>query len=693
MVDTKRLMTVIAMLATLPLMGGATPSSVLNQRRLKMKPRQIIPFLFLLFAIAVTSDCFAQQQPAPSATPIPAVTHADGRKQVTLQLTWRHQFQFAGYYAAVEKGFYRDAGFDVTIVEGASDRKPIEEVISGRANYGVAKAELLLNRLHGQPVVALAAIFQHSAIIMLAKKESGITNPQEMIGKRVMLKQGNDAAEYLAMFKSEGVALDKVEIIPTSYNIDDLISGKTDLFNAYITNEPYYLEQKGIPASIVSPITYGIDFYGDSLFTSEQEINKHPDQVKAFRAASLRGWEYAMAHSEEIIDLIVGKYGVKKSREHLRFEAAAMRKLMLPDLVEIGQMNPGRWRHMADTYVTLGMADAGYSLKGFIYDPNPAPDYSWAPRALGIGIAIILLTSSGFLVLLRFNTKLRSEVSQRRQAEEELSRARDELELRVEERTAELTEANEQLNIENNERKQAEENLAWNLAINQALSSLYIPLVTGGTSIEQIAHIVLEKCRQLTSSAHGFVAEIDPVTGDLILHTLSRMMTDCKVAEETLRIIKFPRRADGLYNGLWGHALNTKEPFYTNEAGRHPASAGVPEGHIAIEGFLAVPVLLAEELVGQIALSNSTRAYTDRDLDPINRIAEFYALAIQYKRAEKQLCKLNEELEQRVKQRTAELEAKNIELEKMNKMFVGRELRMVELKERIKTLQEQELQT
>ncbi|MFH0730331.1 MAG: GAF domain-containing protein [Pseudomonadota bacterium] len=447
-----------------------------------MKHRQILSFVFLLFAVAGLGVCFAQQQPAASATPMPVVTQANGRNtnklqeqakgvvardnesdvglnHVILQLTWLHQFQFAGYYAAVEKGFYRDAGFDVTIVEGASDKRPIKEVISGRANYGVARSELLLNRLLGQPVVALAAVFQHSAVILLAKKESGITSPHNMIGKRVMLLPGNDAAEYLAMFKSEGTSLDKIDIIPSTYNIKDLIDGKTDVFNAYKTNEPFYLEQKGIPASIISPITYGIDFYGDCLFTSEQEIKKHPDQVRAFRAASLRGWEYAMAHSEEIVDVIASKHGVKKSRDHLMFEAEAIRKLMLPDLVEIGLMNPGRWQRMADTYVALGMADSGYSLEGFLYNPNPTPDYSWAPRVLGIGILIVLLTSSGFFILLRFNNKLRLEVAQRRQAEEELVGARNELELRINERTAELTAANEQLSIENTERKRAEEAL------------------------------------------------------------------------------------------------------------------------------------------------------------------------------------------------------------------------------------------
>ncbi|MFH1154413.1 MAG: response regulator [Pseudomonadota bacterium] len=240
----------------------------------------------------------------------------------------------------------------------------------------------------------------------------------------------------------------------------------------------------------------------------------------------------------------------------------------------------------------------------------------------------------------------------------------EQLEQKVSRRTADLTTANQQLRKEIAQRRRAEEEIAWNLAINQALSSLYIPLVTTDTSIEQIANVIVERSRQLTGSAYGYVAEIDPATGDLIVHTNTRMVqAECRVAEEQLRKVRFPQRADGLYNGLWGHSLNTKEPFYTDAPVKHPASVGTPEGHLAIESFLAVPVLLAGELIGQIALSNSTRAYTDRDLDAINRIAEFYALAIQQKRAEAEIRKLNNELERRVANRTAQLETANKELE------------------------------
>ncbi|MDD1624335.1 MAG: ABC transporter substrate-binding protein, partial [Methylococcaceae bacterium] len=83
-------------------------------------------------------------------------------KSIHLQLRWHHQFQFAGYYAALEKGYYKKAGLDVIIHNGTPEKMPVKEVLHGYAQYGVANSELLLGRLRGAPLVAMAAIFQHS---------------------------------------------------------------------------------------------------------------------------------------------------------------------------------------------------------------------------------------------------------------------------------------------------------------------------------------------------------------------------------------------------------------------------------------------------------------------------------------------------------------------------------------------------
>jgi signal transduction histidine kinase len=120
--------------------------------------------------------------------------------------------------------------------------------------------------------------------------------------------------------------------------------------------------------------------------------------------------------------------------------------------------------------------------------------------------------------------------------------------------------------------------------------------------------------------------------------------------------------ADGRYSTLWGHALNSLESFFTNTPTEHPASSGLPRGHIPLQRFLSVPVMLGEELVGQIALANKDEDYTRRDLEAICRVADFYALAIQGNRAKKALQEAKDELEQRVKSRTQELVKANKKL-------------------------------
>ena len=347
-----------------------------------------------------------------AAAPFAAAQRSDSREPVVLQLKWRHTFQFAGYYAAIEKGFYRDEGLQVLLIEGRPGVDFIDQVVSGKANYGVESPILLLAHSRGEPVVVLASVFQHSPLILLARKDSGLCMPQALVRKKVMMTRDSDA-ELLAMFSKEGIPTDEINMLPHSWDLEDLISGRADAVSAYFINEPFVLTQRGIESCIIRPVTYGIDFYGDCLFTSEQELRKHPRRVAAFRRASLRGWEYAMANPGEIIALIREKYRPDQSEEKLRFEAEEMRKLLRPEFVAIGHMNPGRWRHIAETYAGVGMLPPGYSLSGFLYSPETG---RLPPRARK---AIFILSSSLLLVVLLivglylFNRNLEQAVSAR----------------------------------------------------------------------------------------------------------------------------------------------------------------------------------------------------------------------------------------------------------------------------------------
>lgn len=346
--------------------------------------------------------------------------------RVVLQLKWYHQFQFAGYYAAIEKGYFRDAGLDVVLKEATPSTDPTQAVVTGQADYGISGSDLLIRHAHGQPIVAVGAIFQHSATMVMARRDSGISTAQDLYRKRVMVEPAV-GPEITAMLRNEGVDDSRVQSLPHSWNINDLIEGRVDAISCYSTNEPFLMQQRGIPANLIAPLKYGIDFYGDCLFTSQKEAAEHPERVAAFMEASRRGWIYAMSHRQEMAELIIARYNARKSREHLLFEAAAMETLIVPDLVEIGHMNPWRWQHIGDQYVRLGLLKPDYALKGFLF----APPQPWLQRHLQplayVGSSAIV---AGLLVvssLMLFNRRLRRAVAKQtamlRDSEQQLRRA------------------------------------------------------------------------------------------------------------------------------------------------------------------------------------------------------------------------------------------------------------------------------
>lgn len=308
---------------------------------------------------------------------------------VVLQLHWQHQFQFAGYYAAVEQGFYADAGLKVEIREANLEKTSTEQVISGEAQYGVANSNLVLDRGHGKPVVVLAPIFQHSPVVMLARQDLGVDSVHDLAGKPIIIEPGS--VELFAYLEQEGVSRNQLVLRPHEFDPEVLIRGEVVAMSAYSTDEPFVLKERGIPYSTFTPRASGIDFYGDTLFTSEQEIAQHPDRVKRFLHASLRGWEYAVAHPKELVDVIYAKYSHGHSMAHLQFEAEMSLPLIAADVVEVGYVNPGRFQHIAKLYERMGLLPKGTSLDGLCYRRDEVPDLRWLYGSLAGTLAALLV--------------------------------------------------------------------------------------------------------------------------------------------------------------------------------------------------------------------------------------------------------------------------------------------------------------
>ncbi len=347
-------------------------------------------------------------------------------EKVVLQLRWEYEFQFAGFIAAKELGYYRDAGLDVEIRELGFDGSVYEELRSGRAQYAVGTTDAIVERANGTPVVALAAIFQHTPFIILSRADAGIRSPEDLVGQTVSV-YGTNTTIFDAMLQYEGVDPDRIDIIPYDQDYSRIASGEVSATSAMLTLQPYVFEQMGIEYSVMDPRTYGIDFYGNILITLEDEILEHPDRVSAFREASLQGWRYALDNSAEIIDLYLNEYSPDIERGLFEFEASQNRDLINPELIEIGHMNPGRWEHIAGTYRDLGIIRNEVGVDEFLYDPYPVQDLTAMWRMIGILSGLTLLVTIIAVTLRVLNVRLKKAEAEKQTKIEELKGALSEI--------------------------------------------------------------------------------------------------------------------------------------------------------------------------------------------------------------------------------------------------------------------------
>jgi len=192
----------------------------------------------------------------------------------------------------------------------------------------------------------------------------------------------------------------------------------------------------------------------------------------------------------------------------------------------------------------------------------------------------------------------------------------------------------------------AEEALQRQADVDAALAELSAELLKPEATVDQMAEATLRHARELTASDHGFASSIDAKTGDNVLLCWTTMDGEaCRLVEPGARVA-FGRDADGRYAALWGHALNQREPVVTNDPDSHPASVGIPEGHVPVRSYLSVPVIAEDELIGQIAVANSSRDYTADDVEVISRLAALYGLALRDRRLRATLLDSEQQLRQ-----------------------------------------------
>lgn len=287
-------------------------------------------------------------------------------ESISVRLHWKYQFEFAGFIAAKEKGFYKEVGLDVTLKEYSPGIDIVEEVLNGQSDYGVYNSNIVIDFLQNKPLVLIASYFKRSALVLITKPYIKI--PEDLKNKVIMTHGKEDFnINFKHFFKRHGIDTESLRFVEHTYDVKKFLDSKVDAMSAFISDQPYTLDMLDVPYNIINPSDYGSFNLQLELFSSKQEVLQHPLRAMKLRDATNKGWEYALAHPEEIIDIILQKYSTSKSEDFLQNEAKETMKLMLPYTYKIGSIDKSFLERQLELFKQEYKIDSHKTIDEFIY--------------------------------------------------------------------------------------------------------------------------------------------------------------------------------------------------------------------------------------------------------------------------------------------------------------------------------------
>ena len=292
---------------------------------------------------------------------------ANDLQYVRVQLEWKYQFEFAGFIAAKEMGYYREAGLDVDLVEYKPSVDDIVSLIQGDADYVVHNSNLVVHGGHIAPVVVLATYFQRSPLIFVT--HPSIRTPSELVGKRIMGTTDEFRYSSLALLLNHFyVNSANSDIREHTFSIDDFIQGKVDAMSAFRSNQLYELDRLGVAYNVIDPADYGFVSSAVSVLATQERVVQNPERTQRFVEATNRGWEYALDHVDEVINMILEHYSQQKSAPALRYEATVSEQMMQLDLFPLGATSDELGQRIFKQLKRSGLLHADEQYKQYTLD-------------------------------------------------------------------------------------------------------------------------------------------------------------------------------------------------------------------------------------------------------------------------------------------------------------------------------------
>jgi NitT/TauT family transport system substrate-binding protein len=281
--------------------------------------------------------------------------------KVKLQIKWLPQAQFAGYYVALDKGYYKAMGLDVEILPGGPDVVPSQKVLTGAADIGIDwVGSLLANRDKGQPLVDIGQFYQSSGMLLISKKTAKINSVTDLKGKKVGVWTGGNEFEFRALMDKYGLdnSIDNnkdMTVIKQGFDMDSFLNGQLDAASAMTYNEYQVVLEAGVKAEDLNVVNYnseGVGMLEDHVFVTEDTLKNKKDLLVKFMAASQHGWQDAVQNPTAATDIVMTRVDkATTTRDHQLHMMSEVAKLVMPSGVtadKIGFIDEAKFKTTAD---------------------------------------------------------------------------------------------------------------------------------------------------------------------------------------------------------------------------------------------------------------------------------------------------------------------------------------------------------
>ena len=298
------------------------------------------------------------------ATPAPA----QDLEKASIILQWLPQAQFAGYYVAKDKGFYAEEGIDLDILSGGPDILASDYLEDGRADFATLFLTTGLQRRESLPLVNVGQIVQHSALMLIAKKASGIKSFKDLDGRKIGLWANEFQIQARALFRRQDI---KVTVVPQTSSLDLFMRGGVAACSAMWYNEYHTLLTYGLDEDDLQPLFFneaGLNFPEDGIYCLEKTAAQRPELCNRLVRATLKGWRYAFAHKDEALDIVLAHMEAAKvpaSRAHQRWMLDRMEDVTMAEHGAMGVLRREDFERVAKALTETGFVDAAPNYEDF----------------------------------------------------------------------------------------------------------------------------------------------------------------------------------------------------------------------------------------------------------------------------------------------------------------------------------------